>query len=299
MALTLKSPLSLRNSIQASEATGEERLMRQKFAKNRSLSKAALSLVAMLFFLVAGALGSAYVGAKLMVKYQIDAACCNLSPQRSVFVSVKEKLGLVRFYSQMGQDKWVSEAVFPGVRDGFFVDVGSGDGDVTSNTQALEEKGWRGICIDAFPRRMETRTCQVVKAVVFSEAGKRVKFWAGGDWGGIIDPLALTKDPFGITKEKMQANEHPTIELTTETLGDILDRARAPRFIHYMSMDIEGGEVPALKGFPFDKYQIGALTVEHNFFEPKRSDIKALMEDHGYQRVWTSDRDDFYVPASP
>jgi len=97
----------------------------------------------------------------------------------------------------------------------------------------------------------------------------------------------------------MQANEHPTIELTTETLGDILDRAKAPRFIHYMSMDIEGGEVPALKGFPFDKYQIGALTVEHNFFEPKRSDIKALMEDHGYQRVWTSDRDDFYVPASP
>ena len=291
MALTLKSPLSLRNSIQASEATGEERLMRQKFAKNRSLSKAALSLVAMLFFLVAVALGSAYVGTKLMVKYQIDAACCNLSPQRSVFVSVKEKLGLVRFYSQMGQDKWVSEAVFPGVRDGFFVDVGSGDGDVTSNTQALEEKGWRGICIDAFPRRMETRTCQVVKAVVFSEAGKRVKFWAGGDWGGIIDA--------SFTRATTPPYEAPIVELTTETLGDILDRVKAPRFIHYMSMDIEGGEVPALKGFPFDKYQLGALTVEHNFFEPKRSEIKALMEDHGYKRVWTSDRDDFYVPASP
>src|SRR5262249_32539399 len=217
MALTLKSPLSLRNSIQASEATGEERLMRQKFAKNRSLSKAALSLVAMLFFLVAGALGSAYVGAKLMVKYQIDAACCNLSPQRTIFVSVKEKLGLVRFYSQMGQDKWVSEAVFPGVRDGFFVDVGSGEGTLISNTKSLEEKGWTGICIDAFPRGMENRTCQVVKAVVFSEAGKRVKFWAGGDWGGIID---------NVSKSNMQAYEAPTVERTTETLGDILDRAK-------------------------------------------------------------------------
>jgi len=224
------------------------------------------------------------------VKYQIDAACCNLSPQRSIFVSVKEKLGLVRFYSQMGQDKWVSEAVFPGVRDGFFVDVGSGEGTLISNTKSLEEKGWTGICIDAFPRGMENRTCQVVKAVVFSEAGKRVKFWAGGDWGGIID---------NVSKSNMQAYEAPTVERTTETLGDILDRAKAPRFIHYMSMDIEGGEVPALKGFPFDKYQLGALTVEHNFLEPKRSEIKALMEDHGYKRVWTSDRDDFYVPASP
>jgi len=63
-----------------------------------------------------------------------------------------------------------------------------------------------------------------------------------------------------------------------------------------MSMDIKRGEINALKGFPFDKYQIGVLTVEHNYQEPKRSEIKALMESHGYKRVHTSDRDDFYVP---
>ena len=62
-----------------------------------------------------------------------------------------------------------------------------------------------------------------------------------------------------------------------------------------MSMDIEGDELPALKGFPFDKYQRGALTVEHNYLEPKRSEIKALMESHGYKRVHTLDRDDLYV----
>jgi len=89
------------------------------------------------------------------------------------------------------------------------------------------------------------------------------------------------------------------MEFTTVTLGDILERAKAPRFIHYLSLDIEGGELNALKGFPFDKYQIGALTVEHNYLEPQRSEIKALMESHGYKRVHTSDRDDFYVPANP
>ena len=169
-----------------------------------------------------------------------------------------------------------------------------------SNTKALEEKGWTGICIDAFPRHMENRTCQVVKAVVFSEAGKRVKFWAGRDWGGILD------DPVGVPKNKMQAYEAPIVEFTTETLGDILDRAKAPRFIHYMSMDIEGGELEALKGFPFDKYQIGALTVEHWFGEPKRTQIKEFLESRGYNRVkgttllgdiWI--QDDYYMPANP
>jgi hypothetical protein len=111
---------------------------------------------------------------------------------------------------------------------------------------------------------MQDRTCQLFKEVVFSEAGKRVKFKAAGDLGGIEDTLGLWKD---------LAQEATTVEFTTVTLGDILERAKAPRFIHFVSLDIEGG-ARALRGFPFDKYQIGALAVEHNYEEPKRSKIE-------------------------
>ncbi len=257
-----------------------------------TLSKAALSMIAVL--LVAVAIGSGYIGLKLGTRYQINAECCQLPLSRSLVVSAKEKLGLATFYSQMGQDKWVSEAVFPGVKNGFFLDVGSGDGTFMSNTKALERKGWTGICIDPFPRNMQDRSCQIFKEVISSKAGERVKLWAAEEWSGIVDTL----EP--LHKETMQKDTAPPIlEFTTVTLADILERAKAPRFIHYMSMDIEGGEINALKGFPFDKYQIGALTVEHNYYEPKRSEIKALMESHGYKRVHTSDRDDFYVPANP
>ena len=253
-------------------------------------SKAALSMIAVLLVVVA--LGSGFVGFKLGIRYQINAECCQLPLSRSLVVSAKEKLGLVTFYSEWGQDKWVSEAVFPGVKNGFFLDVGSGDGTLISNTKALEQKGWTGICIDAFPRNMQDRTCQIFKEVVSSKSGERVKFWAHTDgWGGIIDETH--------PKDKWQKYTAPTVEFTTVTLGDILERAKAPRFIHYVSMDIEGGEINALKGFPFDKYQIGALTVEHNYLEPKRSEIKALMESHGYKRVHTLERDDLYVPANP
>jgi FkbM family methyltransferase len=258
------------------------------------LSKAAVLTIAVL--LVAVALGSGYVGLKLGARYQINVECCQIPLSRSLIVSAKEILGLATFYSQMGQDKWVSEKVFPGVKNGFFLDVGSGDGTFMSNTKALEQKGWTGICVDPFPRNMQDRSCQIFKDVVFSKAGERVKFWTADEWGGIIE------DSFGISKDKMERYKDlnaRSVEFITVTLGDILERANAPRFIHYVSLDIEGGELHALKGFPFEKYQIGALTVEHNYAEPKRSEIKALMESHGYKRVKASDRDDFYVLADP
>jgi FkbM family methyltransferase len=247
-------------------------------------------LLTLVVLIGAIALGSAYVGLKLGRRDQRDADCCQLSLSRSLLVSAKEELGLVTFYSNMGQDKWVSEGVFPGVKDGFFLDVGSGDGTVMSNTKTLEQKGWTGICIDAFPKNMQDRTCQVFKEAVSDESGKKVKFFAHpGLWGGIVDTLS--------DERKKIIETAPIVELTTVTLRDILERAKAPRFIHFVSIDLEGGEVNALKGFPFDEYRIGALTVEHNYFEPQRTTIRTLMESHGYKYVHTSVRDDYYLPA--
>jgi len=253
-----------------------------KFFKARSLWITVLVVVVVL--------GSGFVGAKLGAHYEIDQLCCQLSPFQSFVVTVKERLGLVTFYSEIGQDKWVSEKVFPGLKNGFFLDVGAGDGTFNSNTKTLEQKGWTGICVDPFPKNMQDRTCRVFKEVVSNEAGEKVKFWKGGFWGGIADTLE------GEAKSIIQTA--PFEEFTTVTLGDILQRARAPRFINFVSLDIEGGEVNALKGFPFGKYRMGALAVEHNYQEPKRSQIKALMESHGYKRVHTSIQDDFYVPAN-
>src|SRR6185503_5076128 len=147
-------------------------------------------------------------------------------------------------------------------------------------------------CVDPFPLNMQDRSCQIFKEVVFSEPDKKVKFWtrSQGDkasvWVGITDTLATEK-------KDIMSTEPTVVEFTTVTLGDILERAKAPRFIHFMSLDIEGGELNALKGFPFDKYTIGSLAVEHYSVEPKRSQIKALMESHGYERVHTRYQDDF------
>src|SRR6516164_1783859 len=139
--------------------------------------------------LVAVALSSGFVGVKLGGQYERNAICCQIHRGRGIVVSAKEMLGLATFPSQIGQDKWVLEAVFPGVRNGFFLDVGWADGTDGSNTKALEQKGWTVICIDPFPRNMQDRTCQMFKEVVFSQAVKLVNLRAAGDYGGIEDTL--------------------------------------------------------------------------------------------------------------
>jgi FkbM family methyltransferase len=250
----------------------------------RSL-KPALFVLALMILV---AWGSAYVGIRIGRLYERNRLCCEIPRTRNLRVAAKEMLGLTKYYSQIGQDKWVLETVFPGVDDGFFLDVGSADGTEGSNTKALEARGWKGICIDPFPRNMEDRTCRMLKEVVFSETGRKMEFQASGDVGGIKDTLG---------KWKGEALGAPTVQFTTVTLADILDNARAPRFIHFVSLDIEGAELEALKAFPFDRYRIGALAVEHNNEEPKRTAIEALMRRHGYRRVHSWYQDDFYLPV--
>lgn len=251
----------------------------------RGISRRVLILT---LLIVGVGLASGYGGAKIGRQYERNQMCCRTPRWRNVRLAVRETLGLVSFPSQIGQDKWVLETVFPGVGHGFFLDVGAADGTYLSNTKALEQRGWTGVCIDPFPTHMQDRTCQVLREVVFSKSGERVKFKASGEIGGISDTLGVWKD---------RTAEAPTVEFTTVTLADIIERTHAPQFIHFISLDIEGAELEALKGFPFDTHQIGALAVEHNYEEPKRSDIEKLMKSHGYVRFHSWQQDDFYIPA--
>ena len=215
--------------------------------------------------------------------------CCQLPFGRAFAITVQETLGNPPYPSEIGQDKWVAEVMFPGTSSGVFLDVGSGHGQIGSNTRALEDRGWTGICVDPFPTAMEGRSCQMIKEVVSSESGKVVKFHTHDGLGGIADSLGKWKD---------EASKAPVVELTTVTLADVLERAAAPAFIHFLSLDIEGAELAALRGIPFDRFRFGAMAIEHNEEEPKRTEIIKFLEERGYRRVHTYKQDDFFAPTT-
>lgn len=256
--------------------------------KGEAMGKRFTAIVASVVVLLCVGLVAGYTGTRLGYRLGENRICLDLRgrDERNLRLAFEQMLGIRDFRSQTCQDKWVSLVVYPEVTEGFFVDVGSASGERLSNTKLLETRGWEGICIDPFPRDMEDRSCSLFKEVVFGRPGEKVRFRAAGDIGGI--------DAF-IDRWRDNTAKAKVVEFTTVTLDDILERAGAPEFINYMSLDIEGAELEALKGLSFDRYQFGALTIEHNFEEPKRSQIRALLESNGYVLVRSVLQDDWYL----
>jgi hypothetical protein len=236
--------------------------------------------------LVIVAVGASAAWLALWARYDVNRACPETPLVRSVVAAVLQRAGFLTFHSEICQDRWIVLEVYPGLRKGFFVDLGSGNGVVNSNTKTLEDLGWDGVCIDPFPTNMSGRRCTLFTVPVDSVGGRRVRFRKAGVLGGIEALL-------GHWKGATQGAE--VVELETRTLSELLTQAKAPPLIHYMSIDIEGAELEALKGLDFSRYRIGALTVEHNFEEPKRSEIRRLLERNGYRLVRSIEQDDFYL----
>lgn len=196
--------------------------------------------------------------------------------------------------SQLGADDWILSKFEKGFK-GYFIDVGAADGFSISNTLKLEWNGWKGLAIDAFPRNFEKRTNTVVEqAVLSSVPDVQVTFMIPTeylDFGGIVNNL-------GTHRDTLQTVHHTTVELKTSVLSDIMLKHRVPLVIDYMNLDIEGSEYEVLKTFPFDKYVVKHVTVEHNFEEPKRTNVKTLLENKGFFREKEVKWDDWYTHIS-
>ncbi len=175
----------------------------------------------------------------------------------------------LKYHSQAGQDKWICE-LFNFKRNGFFVDIGAYDGLHFSNTYTLEQMGWLGVCVEANEEnfsKMLFRKCAKANAAITDHNG--TCFFKDNDMYGQI----------GLVEGR---------EMMCRTIELVLAECQAPSFIDYMSLDIEGGELRALSVFPFHKYKIGALTIEHNFYNsgPKNKDaIFNILIPNGYTRV--------------
>lgn len=229
-----------------------------------------------------------YLGSVFGRHYEFQRLVYELPTDANIAASFRRALRIQPAYGQYQQDLWVL-AETKGKKNGYYVDVGSADGEFISNTFLLDRMGWKGVCIDPFPKNMTRRTCQVFTQPVFSESGKKLLFRAAGDLGGIEKDLG---------KFKTELADAPMVEVTTATLDELLEKAKAPKWIDYMNIDVEGAEFDALRGLSLDRYEVGAFTIEHNFEPEKRAAVQQLLEAKGYVRVRSWEVDDYYVHKS-
>ena len=195
-------------------------------------------------------------------------------------------------YAQLNQDRSVLKH-YQFMKGGYFAEIGASDGIYFSNTYLLEKNyGWKGICVEPIPQKFEQLVKNRPNSVcfndaVFSESGREFEFAiAGFDLlSGIVDFIDCHTEAKACQK----------IKVKTITMDQVLKQAGAPTFIEYLSVDTEGTELEVLKSIDYETYHFGIIHLEHNFVEPRRTEMKTFLESKGYYRSRENQWDDEYM----
>jgi len=206
---------------------------------------------------------------------------------------------LVHSHAQLFQDLLV---VFflKSKRNGFFVEFGAADGVKFSNTLFLERNfQWNGILAE--PARYwhsalkSNRRAFVDTRCVWSKTGIKLEFKETE-----LPELSTLKALVDKDFNREGRLKGVTYSVDTISLNDLLRFHSCPKEIDYLSVDTEGSELPILRAFHFENYDIKIVTVEHNFCEPDRQQLNELLSSKGFIRFFEafSQFDDWYIKRS-
>jgi hypothetical protein len=186
-------------------------------------------------------------------------------------------------------DLWIRECVFPGLRSGYFVEAGAGNGFNGSSCYILErEFGWRGICVEPnnllFGQLAKSRPRSIHENVCLTASSRSVRFIAG-------EPGSLDPHLSGIRENLLQyKNGGDQVVLRGREiakpgtpLADLLGKHRAPSLIDYAALDLEGSELEVLSSFPFGKYHFRAVSMECAY--SMWGSVTEILEPAGYREV--------------
>ena len=165
-------------------------------------------------------------------------------------------------------------------RDGFFVDVGCAWPIRANNTYYLEKHlGWTGVGVDALPDYApmwedERPISKFFNFLVTDRSGTKESFFRSESLG-----LSSTSAHRADGKHFGGELAVEEVKISSITLNDLLDRVGATK-VDLLSMDIEGHELTALRGFDIDRFQPDLVVTEG-----RRPGVEAYFKDHGYERI--------------
>lgn len=186
-------------------------------------------------------------------------------------------------YSQWGEQKIILD-FFAGAMPGRFLDIGAFDGITGSNTRALSDLGWEGVCVEAspynFPRLYDHHgTNEKVACVLGAFAPKNglVTFHDARDQIGTIFK--------GHAVEKWVARRYHVPCITPSDIKEAFGGAWA-----FVSIDIEGAELDVIPYMGPILTSTRLVCVEdtlpnHNFEQDYYDAVRAAWAAHGFRRV--------------
>lgn len=209
------------------------------------------------------------------------------------------------YYSQFGEDRLLAR-MFPGAA-GRCLEVGANDGINDSNTYHFELAGWQCVLVEPNPWLCEEirkkRKARLFECAASDASGRAVLNVArGAERSHGVSSLSAVEASaeriaaFGFVSEP--------VNVGLRTLDSMLEESMVGPGFEFMSIDVEGHELAALRGFTLSRWQPKVVIVESNggALSPE---IAAILDDGGYRRffrtgvnIWYR-RGDFQPPASP
>ena len=178
---------------------------------------------------------------------------------------------MVTYSGQIEQDFLLDSAVFQGMRDGVFVDIGAHDGTTLSNTLVFErERGWRGLCIEpnpaVFTQLAKARKVPTLNVAVGAENGV-LPFHQVIGHGEMLSGLVDTTSPDHMARVEREVarfgGNTTIIDVPVRRLDDILTEYGIDE-VHYLSIDTEGAERAVLASLDHTRVFIHVVDVECN-----------------------------------
>ena len=176
-------------------------------------------------------------------------------------------------YSYGGIDSLILN-IFKNQKNGFYLDIGCGHPIKNNNTYLLNKKGWSGINIDLDEENIHLfnsyRKKDVNLAIAVSDKEGETDLYFYHSKSALN---TINKENADFQKAKVSAIR----KVETQTINKILENSPfKDRKIDFLSVDVEGSELPILKNFDFKKYSPKVIVVEYLDLSLKKLEIKNL-----------------------
>ena len=192
-------------------------------------------------------------------------------------------------YSQWGEDRLVWKHFGRRVA-GTFLEAGALHPTNLSQTYFLEMQGWHGVLVEPvtdlaaeFARLRPRSTLFHLALGAPEDAGKELAFVVPNN-----DSLAHLLEP-----GEKPAHDDKIIRVRSTTLSAVLAESGLEK-LDYLSLDLEGHELPALRGLDFARWRPALILIEDHLHDLHKH---RCLKSHGYELVYRTGSNNWYAPA--
>ena len=205
-------------------------------------------------------------------------------------------------FSQIGQDKFLNDNIFKNFKDGFFVDIGAHDGILFSNTYFFEKNlNWTGICIEANPivynHLQENRKNSINLNIAIDNKDSECTFLVNHGYTEMLSGIKEYYDNRHLERIKREQEQYggysEEIKIETLKLQSVFNKHNISH-VHYLSIDIEGGEKECIESIDFNNIFIDIINFENNYPDTGLEIINFL-QNKGYELLDFEDKQDIMM----